>query len=312
MSVTLRQLEYFVAVVDTGSFTRAAASLHVSQPGLSNQVRTLEETLGGLLLERLPREIRLTPAGRTVLPHARAGLAHAERAATADRRAAGIDAGELHVGTLYSLSVGVLPGGLAAWRSTYPDVAVRLVEFRRGDALATAMEAGRADVAVGPVPQGWTGPRTEIGTESFVLVAAAGLLPDADEVELSSLAAADWVHYTPPSGRPMCSTLPAAAPGSSRVPPCAPSSRVRQSRSRGRGSGSRSCPTTSCRPASTARSSGRDGDRANAVRVHALAPGPDHGRVHRGLHGTDQGRAGAALASRLGRRHGNVKRSSRG
>src|SRR5947208_3579174 len=67
MTVTLRQLEYFVAVVDEGSFTRAAEILHVTQPGLSHQFQALERELGGPLLERLPRKVRLTPAGRAML-----------------------------------------------------------------------------------------------------------------------------------------------------------------------------------------------------------------------------------------------------
>lgn len=201
MSISLRQLEYFVAVVDTGSFTQAAADLHVSQPGLSNQIMALERQLGGPLLERLSRGVRLTPAGRIALPHARASLAHAERARTGALRAAGLDAGELHVGTLYSLSVGVLPDALRAWRTSYPDVAVRLVEFRHTDDLIEAMQAGRADVAVGPTPPGWEGPMREIGAETFWLAGP----PDAGPltrptVELSELAEADWVHFTQPSG----------------------------------------------------------------------------------------------------------------
>ena len=61
MTVSLRQLEYFVTVVDEGSFTRAADVLHVSQPGLSHQILALERQLGSPLLERLPRKTRLTP-----------------------------------------------------------------------------------------------------------------------------------------------------------------------------------------------------------------------------------------------------------
>jgi hypothetical protein len=75
MTISLRQLEYFVTVVDEGSFTRAADVLHVSQPGLSHQILALERQLGGPLLERLPRKVRLTPAGRTVIPHAVSGPA---------------------------------------------------------------------------------------------------------------------------------------------------------------------------------------------------------------------------------------------
>src|ERR1700689_2003435 len=103
MSVSLRQLEYFVAVVDEGSFTTAAARLHVSQPGLSHQIQALERQLGGPLLERLPGGGRPPRGGPPPLPHARASIAHAERAAAAAQRASGIDAGELHVGTLFSI-----------------------------------------------------------------------------------------------------------------------------------------------------------------------------------------------------------------
>jgi DNA-binding transcriptional LysR family regulator len=202
MSVSLRQLEYFVAVVDEGSFTTAAARLHVSQPGLSHQIQALERQLGGPLLERLSRGVRLTPAGRTALPHARASLAHAERARTAALRASGVDAGELHVGTLYSISVGILPEALRAWRTNYPDVQVRLVEFRRSDDLIAAMEAGQADVAVGPTPSGWAGPTRDIGAENFVVATAAdAVLPGIPpKVRMSDLADQQWVHYTPPSG----------------------------------------------------------------------------------------------------------------
>jgi DNA-binding transcriptional LysR family regulator len=202
MSVSLRQLEYFVAVVDEGSFTAAAGKLHVSQPGLSHQIQTLERLLGGPLLERLPRGIRLTPAGRVALPHARSSLAHAERAQASALRASGVDTGELHVGTLYSISVGILPAALRAWRLKFPDVQVRLVEFRRSSDLIAVMEAGGADVAVGPTPPGWTGPTTEIGVEQFVVVAAEGwnLPGDGGTVRLRDLADQSWVHFTPPSG----------------------------------------------------------------------------------------------------------------
>jgi len=202
MTPTLRQLEYFVTVVDAGSFTAAAALLHVSQPGLSHQIQSLERDLGGPLLERLPRDVRLTPAGRSALPHARASLAHAERATSAARRASGVDAGELHVGTLYSISVGLLPKALHRWRYHYPDVQVRLVEFRRTGDLIAAMEAGQADLAVGPTPPGWTGPVQPIGVEEFVIAAAPGatLPTKGSTVRLADLATQQWVHFTPPSG----------------------------------------------------------------------------------------------------------------
>src|SRR5258707_5904723 len=119
MSISLRQLEYFVAVVEAGSFTRAAELLHVSQPGLSHQIQALERELGGPLLERLPRKVRLTPAGRTALPHARARLAHAQRASSAAPPASRVETRGLHVGTPYSINNRVLHRGLRNLRRSY-------------------------------------------------------------------------------------------------------------------------------------------------------------------------------------------------
>ena len=73
--LSLRQLEYFVAVVDEGSFTIAADVLGVSQPALSQQIRALERSIDSPLFERLGRSNGLTPVGRAMLPHARAALA---------------------------------------------------------------------------------------------------------------------------------------------------------------------------------------------------------------------------------------------
>jgi DNA-binding transcriptional LysR family regulator len=202
MTVTLRQLEYFVAIVDEGSFTRAAELLHVTQPGLSHQFQALERELGGPLLERLPRRVRLTAAGRAMLPHARASIAHAELASSAAKRAVSGDTGELHLATLYSISVGVLPAALRMWRRDYPGVKVRLVEFRHTNDLVAAMAAGQADVAIGPTPPAWEGPSRDIGAEEFVLVAPADtdLPADPPAVRLADLADREWVHFSAESG----------------------------------------------------------------------------------------------------------------
>ncbi|MGW3964786.1 LysR substrate-binding domain-containing protein [Amycolatopsis sp. NPDC005003] len=200
---SLRQLEYLVTVVDTGSFTRAAEQLHVTQPALSHQMRALERSLGGPLLERLPRAVRLTPMGRAMLPHARAALADAERARCAARLASGTAAGELQVATVYSVSLGVLPPALRVWRRDRPEVDVRLIEFRHADELREAMAAGEADIALGPRPGGWAGPVRELGVEEFVVVLPADGAREDDstgEVDLATLAGCAWVHYAPGNG----------------------------------------------------------------------------------------------------------------
>ncbi|MFJ3841723.1 LysR family transcriptional regulator [Streptomyces sp. NPDC090054] len=200
---TLRQFEYLVTVVDTGSFTRAAELLHVSQPTLSNQVKALERMAGGPLLERLPRSVRLTPMGRAVLPHARAALADAERARGAARRAAGLEGGEILVATVYSITLGVLPPVLRCWHGSHPEVGIRLLEFRHARELRAAMAAGRADLAVGPVPEDWEGPVRELGTEEFVVVLPTGDPAPADQrgrIRLADLADREWVQYAPGNG----------------------------------------------------------------------------------------------------------------
>ncbi|HEU4949044.1 MAG TPA: LysR family transcriptional regulator [Kribbella sp.] len=198
---TLRQLEYLVTVVDQGSFTRAADMLHVTQPALSHQIRVLERTTGGPLLERLPRGVRLTPTGRAMLPHARAALADADRARCAARQAAGLETGELQIATLYSISLGVLPAALKAWRKAHPDVGIRLFEHRHTDELGEAMSAGQADLAVGPAPTGWGGSVREVGVEELVVVVAADdPAAGATTIALAELADRSWVHYTPGHG----------------------------------------------------------------------------------------------------------------
>ena len=71
----LRQLEYFVAVAEEQNFTRAAERVHISQSGVSAQIRQLERELGAELFDRSTRAATLTVAGKAALEHARAALA---------------------------------------------------------------------------------------------------------------------------------------------------------------------------------------------------------------------------------------------
>ena len=93
----LRHARYLLAVADQGSFTRAAAELHVSQPALSQQIRQLEETLGAQLLDRSGRVVRPTDAGRVYIDHARRALREFEAGRRAIHDVEGLERGALRI-----------------------------------------------------------------------------------------------------------------------------------------------------------------------------------------------------------------------
>jgi DNA-binding transcriptional LysR family regulator len=136
-----------------------------------------------------------------MLPHARAALADAERARCAARQAAGLEVGELQIATLYSITLGVLPAALRRWRQTHPEVGIRLFEHRHTDELIEAMNAGEADLAVGPEPSDWSGVIRTLGTEELVVVVASDdPAATGDTIKLEDLADRAWVHYAPGHG----------------------------------------------------------------------------------------------------------------
>src|SRR5687767_3820801 len=83
--MTLQQLQYFLAAVEHGSFSAAAAELHLAQPSLSEQVRRLEAELGVRLFQRAGRRLELTEAGRLLRPQAERTIAAAEEASASVR-----------------------------------------------------------------------------------------------------------------------------------------------------------------------------------------------------------------------------------
>jgi len=200
--VNLRQLEYFLAVADEGSFTRAAERLLVAQPSLSQQIKMLEKELGGLLLERLPKGVRLTPAGRAFLPEARAAVTHAASAGRNARSVLGLEAGELEVATVTSVAFGVLPAAFKTLHERHPATTIALREYTHRDALEDAVRTGVGDIAVGPRPMRWHGPVTDLGWEEFVVVLpAADPLAEAGEpIRPGDLAERDWVLFGPDHG----------------------------------------------------------------------------------------------------------------
>ena len=147
----LRQLEYFVAVAEEASFTRAAERVHISQSGVSAQIKALEQELGALLFDRTVRSVRLTAAGEAALEHARAVLAGVGAVRHAVDEVNGLMRGRLRVGMVTGCTIAPLFDALAAFRRAYPLVDLALREDS-SDRMAEDVAAGLLDVALLAAP----------------------------------------------------------------------------------------------------------------------------------------------------------------
>jgi DNA-binding transcriptional LysR family regulator len=195
----LRQLEYFIAISEAGSFSAAAARLYIAQPSLSQQVRALEKELGAELLERGRHGITLTPAGRIFLPQARLAIQAVRDAQDSVRQVIEGRTGDVHVLTVRSVASGILPSSAARWQSLFPSIVLRLHDFSHRRALEDAVRNGEGDIAVGPRPLSWEGPVASLGYEEMVVIGQVchGAVGAAETGELAD---ADWVLYEPEQG----------------------------------------------------------------------------------------------------------------
>ena len=201
--MTFRQMEYFIAIVEEGSFSRAARRLNVTQPALSQQITALELELGAPLIERLGRGARPTAAGRAYLPHVLAAMAAHRRGTWAVHDVKAGLAGEVELATVISVGVGVLLKPLLQWRLVLPNVAVRLSEFSHRRLLEEFVAGGGADLAIGPTPLSWDGSAIPLGDERFVL-----MLPNDDP---AAAAVVPYPHGAPRAASRSTGTLPLLA-----------------------------------------------------------------------------------------------------
>jgi DNA-binding transcriptional LysR family regulator len=149
--VELRQLEYFIAVAEEANFTRAAERVHISQSGVSAQVRRLEDQLGAELIDR---------SGRTAaLKHARAVIAAAGAVRQAVDEVTGLLRGRLVIGMVTACTVTPLFDALSAFHAAHPGVELSLLEDS-SDRLIERVRSGQADLALtgaAAMPQGLNG-----------------------------------------------------------------------------------------------------------------------------------------------------------
>ncbi|MGH3152075.1 MAG: LysR family transcriptional regulator [Streptosporangiaceae bacterium] len=186
----LRQLEYFVAVAEERNFTRAAAKLHVTQPGVSAQIRQLERELGQELLDRSGRAVRLTEAGTAVLPFALAALGAVNGARLAIDEISGLMRGHVAVGMVVQCASLDIPDLLAGFHRRHPGIEITLAEDS-SDHLTDAVRDGTYDLAfigLGPVTppgrQPLAGLDLQVVADEPIVAAVA---PDSDLAGLGSV-----------------------------------------------------------------------------------------------------------------------------
>ncbi|MFC0454474.1 LysR family transcriptional regulator [Rhodococcus jostii] len=147
----LRQLEYFVAVAEEANFTRAAERVHISQSGISAQIRQLEHDLGATLIDRSSRTATLTAAGEAALVHARAALASARAVEQAVDDVNQLVRGRLVVGMVTACTVKPLFDALSAFHLAHPAIEITLTEDS-SDRLVERVRSGAIDLALVGTP----------------------------------------------------------------------------------------------------------------------------------------------------------------
>lgn len=181
---TLRQLQYFLAVTDTMSFTQAAAQCHITQPSLSLALNELEDTIGEKLFLRATRKMELSPVGKELIPLARSIIEQSENfVRTAQRHRAPLT-GSLSLGIIPTIAPYLLPKLLPSLQRSYPSLDLKLKEDVTGRQL-DALKAGDIDVVLMAMP--YDTPHMEqmmLWTEPFFLASSREYqLPDATSSE---------------------------------------------------------------------------------------------------------------------------------
>lgn len=147
MKPTLRQMEYLVAIADTGTFGEAAKRTFVSQPSLSTQVKDMEQHIGIRLLERGRHGALLTPLGEEIVARARIVLRQVEEMKVLGREAEGTLAGRVKLGVLPTVGPYLLPQATRKLHKAYPDLRLFVREERTTD-LQSHLASGQFDVII--------------------------------------------------------------------------------------------------------------------------------------------------------------------
>lgn len=173
--ITLRQMQYAAALADTGHFGRAAERCRVTQPGLSQQIRQLEELCGGQLFDRLGKSVRPTPLGHEFVERARPILEQAEGLVSFVSGRRGNPARSLRLGVIPTVAPYLLPHVFPALQRDLPELSFTVSESRT-DALVDSLADGSLDLALIASEPRTGGPRlttAPLFADEFVLATGA-------------------------------------------------------------------------------------------------------------------------------------------
>jgi DNA-binding transcriptional LysR family regulator len=188
VTADLRQMRYFVAVAEHGSFTRAAEELHVAQQAVSQQIRALEATLAVTLLRRSSRKVELTPAGAVFVADAKRLLAASDRAVRRAQAAARGEAGTLRLVYTLATTYETTPSLLELLSERHPQLKVNAREVYGAD-VAYLLLGGRCDLALAPMTSYPEGLRQRLVRREVLRLAISARHPlaGADQVDLATL-----------------------------------------------------------------------------------------------------------------------------
>jgi LysR family transcriptional regulator, cyn operon transcriptional activator len=153
LNIELRHLRYFLAIVESGNFSRAAEKLHISQPALSAQIKQLETEIGSHLFDRVGRQVRITESGETLVTCARKIMLELKEAQAALQELEGLATGHLIVGVVQTVNGYLIPRVTSLFLNKYPGVSLTVLELS-----ATEIEGGvingRLNLGISFTPSG--------------------------------------------------------------------------------------------------------------------------------------------------------------
>jgi len=148
----IQNLQAFINVSETGSFSKAAEKLFITQPAVSKRISALEQELNATLFDRIGKKVKLTEAGLALLPSTKRILAELEESRRVISNLSGTIGGRLRLGTSHHIGLHRLPPVLRTYTAQYPDVDLD-IQFMDSEAACEAVLKGDLELAIATLPE---------------------------------------------------------------------------------------------------------------------------------------------------------------